>query len=158
MLVLLKRSLSVALVYGIFFASCCAQSAPTNYTSWIWIGEHEFATEIANTPAAMQRGMMMRPGIEDNEAMLFVFTRPKPVTFWMKNTLIPLDMLFFNARGLLQEIKAAVPPCRTSRCPTYPSQYDDNVFVVEMQSGMAKKRNIQIGDKLNGCGFYVKDR
>lgn len=121
------------------------------YSSWIEIGEYAFAAEIANTPAKMQQGMMHRPDMADDQAMIFVYPRPQRMTFWMKNTLIPLDMLFFDARGYLQEIKHSVPPCKTQRCPTYPSRHTHIQYVVELKGGTAQRLNLQAGDKLNAC-------
>lgn len=124
-----------------------------NYHSLIEIGDHAFATEIADTPAKMQQGMMFRPSMEDNQAMIFVYPRPQGMAFWMKNTLIPLDMLFFDARGYLQEIKHEVPPCKTPNCPTYPSRHRNIQYVVELKGGTAAHLNLTVGDKLNACGI-----
>ena len=109
-----------------------------------------FFAEIAYSLASMQKGMMYRPGIGGNQAMLFVYHKPQKMSFWMKNMQIPLDMLFFNQHGLLQEIKARVSPCKKMQCPTYPSLRDDNQFVVEVQAGLSKKLGIKVGDKLSG--------
>ncbi len=124
-----------------------------NYDSLIEIGDYAFVSEIADTPEKMQQGMMYRPSIADNQAMIFVYPRPQRMSFWMKNTLIPLDMLFFDPQGFLLEIKHKVPPCKTVMCPTYPSQHANIRYVVELKGGMAKQLNLQLGDKLNGCGI-----
>lgn len=124
-----------------------------NYNSFIYIGDHEFQTEIANTLPKMQKGMMFRPHMKTNQAMIFVYPRVQRMQFWMKNTLIALDMLFFDAKGQLLEIKSNVPPCKTAACPTYDSRHHNILYVVELKAGTAEQLNIRVGDKLNGCGF-----
>lgn len=126
---------------------------PTHYDHHVWVGEQRFDTEMADTPATMQQGMMFRPHVADSQAMLFIYARPTKMSFWMKNTLVPLDMLFFDQKGILQEIKHNVPPCRSQTCPIYPSKHTDNQYVLEIRGGQAKHRQIHVGDKLYGCGF-----
>lgn len=120
-----------------------------NYNQLITVGDNIFATEIANTPEKMQRGMMFRSSMADDQAMLFVFPRPQGVVFWMKNTLIPLDMLFFDANGYLLEIKSNVPPCKSRPCQHYASQHHNIRYVVELKAGTAEKQQITVGDRLN---------
>lgn len=145
--------------YFFFFLSLMTTTVNTaplyheDYSSLIEIGNHAFATEIVNTPTKMQLGMMYRPKMADEQAMLFVYPRPQRMAFWMKNTLLPLDMLFFDALGRLQEIKRNIPPCKTSRCPTYPSRHNNILYVVEVKGGTAERLNLQVGDKLNACGI-----
>lgn len=134
------------------FALVSLGAQPTyqeNYSQQISIGDNAFATEIANTPEKMQRGMMFRTNMADNQAMLFVFTRPQPVVFWMKNTLIPLDMLFFDADGKLLEIKPNVPPCKRRPCKNYASAHSNIRYVVELKAGTVEKQRIAVGDSLH---------
>lgn len=131
----------------------CAQDYQEDYSSLIAIADHEFHTEIADTLPKMRKGMMFRPNMAANQAMIFIYPKAQRMTFWMKNTLIPLDMLFFNQRGQLLEIKNQVPPCKTAQCPTYTSVHDDIYYVVELKGGVAAALNIQVGAKLKGCGI-----
>ncbi|MBS9778153.1 MAG: DUF192 domain-containing protein [Gammaproteobacteria bacterium] len=119
-----------------------------NYQEPIEIGKHRFTAEVVSTPTLMQKGMMYRPQIKPDNAMLFVYEKPQNMSFWMKNMRIPLDILFFNAAGVLQEIKSNVPPCVSYDCPVYPAQHGDNQYVVEMKAGRAHTLGIQIGDVL----------
>ncbi|PID62993.1 MAG: hypothetical protein CR974_02435 [Gammaproteobacteria bacterium] len=120
-----------------------------NYNTPIRIGHAYFVAEVVDTPQTMARGMMFRSHMTDRQAMIFVFSRPKRVNFWMKNTLIALDMLFFAADGQLLEIKHRVQPCRSSPCPTYPSRSRRVQFVIELKAGSAKKYALKRGDKLH---------
>ncbi len=121
-----------------------------NYQIPITIGKYPFMAEIVDTPQAMQKGMMYRPSIKTNQVMLFVFATPRLLTFWMKDMQIPLDMLFFDDSGVLQEIKTNVPICDADPCPTYPALHDNNQIVAEIKAGQAKKLGLRIGDKLRG--------
>lgn len=120
----------------------------TDYSTRLHIGEHLFFTELADTPEKMQTGMMYRNTMQENQAMLFIYPRPQAMTFWMKNTLIPLDMLFFNSSGVLQEIKSNIPPCQSADCPIYPAKRKDNQFVIELKGGQATALGIKVGDRL----------
>lgn len=82
--------------------------------------------EVARTDAQRDRGLMGRPSLPDDGGMLFVFEREEPLSFWMKNTLLPLDILFFDARGRLVSFDT-MHPCMHDPCPTTvsegPAQY-----------------------------------
>lgn len=149
----MKRYLLLILLTMVTLSKAQTSVSPAyrgNYHTPITIGRHHFVAEIVDTPQAMQLGMMYRSHIGDNQAMLFAYDKPQAMTFWMKNMHIALDMLFFDDKGVLQEIKADVPPCQQVNCPVYPARHDNNQFVVEIQAGLAKKLRLRIGDKLGG--------
>ncbi len=112
----------------------------------LMINDYTFNTEIASTKEQKAKGMMFRPNIKENQAMLFAYESPRKMYFWMKNMLIPLDILFFDKNKKLVEIKKNVPPCLTSDCPTYPTQLNNSQFVLEIKSGLADSLNIKVGD------------
>jgi uncharacterized membrane protein (UPF0127 family) len=104
--------------------------------------------ELAMTPEARTRGLMERPSLPADQGMLFIFEVAQPLSFWMFNTLIPLDIIFADAERRVTSISAAVPPCRPpSRCPTY-SSHGLARFVLEVNGGTAAKAGIHIGDEL----------
>ncbi len=74
--------------------------------------------EVAQTPEQQQMGLMHRPALPDDRGMLFTFSQPQPVSFWMKNVPVPLDMVFLN-KGVVKYIQAAAPPCSIEPCTTY---------------------------------------
>lgn len=119
----------------------------------VFVGDTEFNTELALTPNEQRKGLMFRKSMADNQAMLFIYPQPRKVAFWMRNTLIPLDMLFFDGNGELVEIKENVPPCKTENCPTYPAQNPTIKYVLEINAGQSQLLDIKIGDKLYGCGI-----
>lgn len=102
--------------------------------------------EVAETPLQRAIGLMFRPEIPDDRGMLFPFSPPRPVQFWMRNVLVPLDMVFLN-QGQVVAIAADVPPCSESPCPTYgPSVPIDQV--IELRGGRAAELGLQAGDRL----------
>lgn len=147
-----KQRVGAWLLLGVFCPLMAQATEPeTHYDHPVCVGNQRFNTEIADTLPKMQQGMMYRTRMTDDQAMLFIYPAPRNMRFWMKNTRIPLDMLFFDSKGVLQEIKHNVPPCQTENCPVYPAKAADNQFVLEIKGGLAKKQHIQVGDRLYGC-------
>ena len=90
--------------------------------------------EIVDTPDAVERGLMFRESLGPNEGMLFVFEKAGFYPFWMKNTLIPLDIIWIDEAWRIVSIAESVPPCRADPCPTYPPAGDAR-YVVEVSAG-----------------------
>jgi uncharacterized protein len=104
--------------------------------------------ELATTPETRTRGLMERPSLPVDHGMLFIFEVAQPLSFWMFNTLIPLDIIFADAERRITSVYASVPPCRPpSRCPTYAS-HSPAQFVLEVNGGLAAKAGIGVGDEL----------
>jgi uncharacterized membrane protein (UPF0127 family) len=104
--------------------------------------------ELATRSETRTRGLMERPSLPSDRGMLFIFETAQPLSFWMFNTLIPLDIIFADAQRRITTIHAAVPPCRPPmRCPSYAS---DGLaqFVLEMNAGTVAKAGITVGDAL----------
>lgn len=107
-------------------------------------GEVRVSVEVARSPRQIQRGLMYRQHLPPDSGMLFVFSREKVQSFWMKNTLIPLDMIFVTAEmEVAGVVENAQPETITSRTIGKPSQ-----FVVEVNSGFARKHNIAAGTRV----------
>lgn len=104
--------------------------------------------ELATTAEARTRGLMERPSLPADQGMLFIFETPQPLSFWMFNTLIPLDILFIDEQRRIITIHATVPPCQPPRrCPTYASDGPAQ-FVLEVNAGVAAKAGIRLGDEV----------
>ncbi|MDM9382833.1 DUF192 domain-containing protein [Chlorogloeopsis sp. ULAP01] len=102
--------------------------------------------EVAQTPEQQAMGLMYRPALPQNRGMLFKFSSPQPVSFWMKNVPVSLDMVFLR-QGKIQKIIAAVPPCTEDPCPTYgPRTQIDQV--IELRSGRAAELGLKEGDRI----------
>jgi uncharacterized protein len=104
--------------------------------------------ELATTPESRRRGLMERPTMPADEGMLFIFEVAQPLSFWMFNTLIPLDIIFADAERRITSIHASVPPCRPPlRCPTYAS-HGLAQFVLEVNAGTVATAGLSVGDEL----------
>ncbi len=112
---------------------------------------------IADTEPVRQRGLMFRTQMAPNEGMVFVFPQPGFYPFWMKNTLIPLDMLWLDAGGRIVSIAASVPPCKEDPCPSY-SPSGNASYVVEVVSGFARQHGLKAGDVVKLEGIPGKGR
>lgn len=102
--------------------------------------------EVARTPQEQEIGLMYRKNLPDDRGMLFQFPSAQPVSFWMKNTLIPLDIIFLR-KGVVQYIAAGVPPCTADPCPSYgPRTLIDTV--IELRSGRAAELSLKVNDRV----------
>lgn len=101
--------------------------------------------ELALTPEQQSQGLMYRTSLKSGQGMLFIYDKPTNRAFWMKNTLIPLDMLFFDKRGQLVFIYPRARP--RSLAPIGPDR-SDICMVLELGGGEAKRLNLNLGDKL----------
>ena len=106
--------------------------------------EFDFTVELAITPEAMTKGLMFRESLQDDEGMLFVYSDTEERTFWMKNTLIPLDMLFIDEDTVIRKIHHAVP-CKEEPCPVYKSESPAK-YVLEIRGNLTKELRIEEGD------------
>ena len=104
-------------------------------------GEAQFTIEIADDPAERSQGLMFRESMAMSAGMLFVYERPQRVSFWMKNTLIPLDMIFVDAEGVVQRVAHDAIPGDLTAIPGG----DDILVVLEINGGLARSMGIGPG-------------
>ena len=105
--------------------------------------------EVAVTPDQQERGLMHRTSLPAHTGMLFVFARDERVAFWMKNTLIPLDMVFVGADGTVRTVYAGVQPAPVSMPDDQiPRELGIAKYVIELPSGEARHDGIVHGAKL----------
>ncbi|HKT43034.1 MAG TPA: DUF192 domain-containing protein [Rhodanobacteraceae bacterium] len=137
----------VALACPACAAPPAAAAGPT-----VALDGHHFSVELATTPAEQEHGLMDRTAMPADHGMLFVFPDSQPRTFWMKNTLIPLDMLFFDASHHLVAIQANAQPCKVDPCQLYPSGTPAR-YVLELNAGTAAKLGARTGDVMTLSGM-----
>jgi uncharacterized membrane protein (UPF0127 family) len=101
--------------------------------------------EIARDPYAWSRGLMFRELLAPDGGMLFVFPNEEKRSFWMKNTLIPLDMIFISKDKKIVTIRKNAMPCTTMACPQYGSAADA-MYVLEVNAGFVDAYGIKEGD------------
>lgn len=111
--------------------------------------EFTFATEVATTTEQQATGLMNRESMEDDEAMLFVYAEERELAFWMKNTLIPLDMIFVDAQKRIVDInKNAEPLSLIPYISAAPAKY-----VLEVVGGLCDENGIGVGDLVVFAGY-----
>jgi uncharacterized membrane protein (UPF0127 family) len=106
-------------------------------------GPVRFTVEMATLPQQRQIGLMFRKTLARNAGMLFDFETEGPQSFWMKNTLIPLDMLFIKANGTIVRIAANTTPLSEDSVPSY----EPVRVVLEIPGGRAAELGLQPGDR-----------
>jgi uncharacterized membrane protein (UPF0127 family) len=141
---MLRRPL---LVLALLLVTLPARALETFATSELTIqtadGPRNFNIEIALSDAQMEQGLMFRRSLAPDAGMLFDFKTPTNVTMWMKNTLIPLDMLFLDEHGRIFDIhERAVPLSTDIIAATGPARY-----VIELNGGTAERLGIKPGDR-----------
>jgi uncharacterized protein len=113
-------------------------------------GVQVFTVEIADTEAAREKGLMFRKNLPPGQGMLFDFHREAPVGFWMKNTYIPLDMIFIRGNGRIANIAENAQPLSETVIPS-----DGPVLaVLEVAGGTARKLGIVPGDRVANPIFH----
>ena len=105
--------------------------------------------EIAETPDARELGLMYRNHLDENAGMLFVFPSPSAAQFWMKNTVIPLDMLFADSGRKVVGIVANAQPYSEALV----GGFEGTLYVLEVNAGYAAQHRIVAGDRLEFRGF-----
>lgn len=110
----------------------------------------QLALEVARTDAQRERGLMDRTSVAPHTGMIFVFDRDQPVDFWMKNTLVPLDMIFVAAGGTVRRVFADVPVVAPSLPDAQiPRESAQAKYVIELAAGEAARDGIAAGTKLD---------
>ena len=105
-----------------------------------------FTVEIAQKEEELMRGLQSRESLKEDGGMLFIFPKNGVYGFWMKDTLLALDMIWLDEHKRVIYIAANVPPCQKDPCPTY-GPFEETRYVLEINAGLAKKSNISITDQ-----------
>jgi uncharacterized membrane protein (UPF0127 family) len=107
-------------------------------------GQAQFTVELADDPEERSQGLMHRPKMARGAGMLFVYPRPQRVAFWMRNTLIPLDMIFADATGRVRRVHHRARPLDETMIPGG----RDIQYVLEINGGLAARMGIKAGSVL----------
>ena len=107
-------------------------------------GPRRFHVEIASTPAEQERGLMFRRSMKADHGMIFPMSPPRPVSFWMKNTLIPLDIIFIGPDHMISSIAARATPMSLATIDSF----SPVSAVLELNGGTCERLGIQPGDRV----------
>ncbi len=125
---------------GLLLAGC--SDAPQ-----IELKGQRYTVEVADEPRSWQIGLMFRDKMPLDHGMLFIFPDEEPRGFWMKNTRIPLDILYFDRDLRLVSVAHRAQPCKADPCPSYPSAKPAR-YVLELNAGQAEQLGVEPGDLL----------
>ena len=135
------RTIAVPLAALLAAATGCASADE----SWVELAGQRYTVEIADDDPERARGLMFRDALADGNGMLFIHERQEPQAYWMKNTRIALDILYFDDGLKLVSQQRDVPPCSAGNaCPSYPSD-EPARYVLELNAGEAAKLNVVDG-------------
>jgi uncharacterized membrane protein (UPF0127 family) len=132
------------LTLGLLLSGC----ATGKEEEWVELGGQRYSVEVADDDAERARGLMFRDSMPADHGMLFIHDNEEPQSYWMKNTRIPLDILYFdNGRRLVSQ-QRDVPPCALGDgCPPYPSDAAAR-YVLELNAGEAARLKLENGAEL----------
>jgi len=146
-----KRALVAGCVYGVALsgvasASDCVENRVDLRGDW---GSARFTVEVADDDQERGQGLMHRKSMAMSAGMLFIYPRPQHAAFWMRNTLIPLDMIFLDATGRVSQIhENAIPLDETTI-----DGGDGVLAVLEINGGLARAVGIDVGSQLRHPSF-----
>ena len=156
-MMLLLRRLALALVLAFATALSIAQPAaafeaaplilpvdPAPLTVGTQGGERSFTVEVADDDRERSAGLMFRTEMDDDHGMLFVFEHTRRLSFWMKNTPMPLDLVFIDEEGAILDVLPGEPFSLAPIGPPTPAR-----FVLELKAGTAEKAGIARGDRVS---------
>jgi uncharacterized membrane protein (UPF0127 family) len=106
-----------------------------------------YGVEVARSPDEQAQGLMYRESLPDRMGMIFPFSDAAVHKFWMKNTMIPLDMIWLDSSGKVLFVSADTPPCRADPCPSYGPDAPAS-SVLEIAGGTAAKEGVEVGSIL----------
>jgi uncharacterized membrane protein (UPF0127 family) len=134
----------------------CAQTPPPPMTSAgprITLPDGStVAAEIAANDETRAQGLMYRDQLREGTGMLFLFAATGDYPFWMKNTLIPLDMVWIDENRKVVHVASDVPPCKADPCPSYPPNAPAR-YVLELPAGSALRHRVVTGSTLRFDGM-----
>lgn len=141
-------------------AACCAlalSACASGADSWVELGGQRYIVEVADDDEERAMGLMFREEMAEDRGMIFIHERQEPQAYWMKNTKIPLDILYFDESRKLVSQQRDVPPCSAgNQCPPYPSNAPAR-YVLELNAGQAAKLKLNDGAVLSfGPGLPQK--
>jgi uncharacterized membrane protein (UPF0127 family) len=125
---------------------CLARKIAPNGNDYIEFKNKKVFVSIAKTDEELAKGLMDVDKIQENHGMAFLFKEPDYKNFWMKNMIIPIDMVFIY-KNKIGTIYRKVPPCKKHFCPIYQSKQKVDT-VVEVNAGFCDKYKINEGDSI----------
>ncbi len=111
------------------------------------IKDKPFRMDIAKTSGERKLGLMYKESLDLNEGMIFIYTKEKKYSFWMKNTMIPLDIIWLNKNKNVVHISKNTQPCKQNDCPSIKPNRRA-IYVLEINANLSDKLGLSIGDSI----------
>ena len=137
----------IALLTAILTVLSTAKADPAKWGSVSFGQQQRIDVEIADTQALRTQGLMHRTQLAENQGMLFVYPDQAVRGVWMKNTLLPLDVLFLSADGKIVSILRRLTPCTQEPCPIYTSTTDAS-YMLEVNAGFVDRHRLTTNQDL----------
>ena len=133
----------VTLLVGLALTGCAGEETATVVINASGGERVEVEAEIAEDEAERRRGLMERTELAENAGMLFVFDQEQPLSFWMRDTLIPLSIAYIDAEGRIVDIQDMQPLDETPHPSAEPARY-----ALEVNQGFFEERGVEVGDEV----------
>jgi len=143
----MKLIILLPLALSLMTAGCGNIISQNKNPSVCW-ADSCFQVELARNAEERAQGLMNRPRLDQDAGMLFIFPQKKFYSFWMKNTLIPLDIVWLDENKRVVDVSRQAQPCRQDPCPLITSRQPAQ-FVLEINAGLADKNGLKVGDLLS---------
>jgi uncharacterized membrane protein (UPF0127 family) len=141
----LRRISCILLLVSVFALGC--ENQPVTHETYFEfeIGSVSLGAQLAIDPARQSKGLMYRETLGENQGMLFISDRPRRQSFWMRNTIIPLNIGYFTEDGILREVYPLFQRDETQVV----SRRDDILYSLETNRGWFERNGVRVGDRLN---------
>ncbi len=133
-------------ILKLLLISLLLTSCQTMDKNEICINDICFEIEIRDTYEERAEGLMNKEELDENKGMFFIFNESSKYSFWMKNTLIPLDIIWIDENLKIVWIEENVEPCKEDPCPSYIPE-ENAIYVLEINAGLSEQYGFKINDK-----------
>jgi len=139
----------IILIYlFLYFAQVLySPTVSNNSVGSVCFNENCFNVELVATKAQVERGLMYREKLDKDKGMLFIFEKESRRSFWMKNTLIPLDIIWIDSKNKVVFISKDTQPCKSLICPSV-DPGENAKYVLEINAGMSDQIGLEVGSEL----------
>ena len=142
----------IIIVIVVLFAFMYSTKLINNNSPKVCFEDKCFFVEVVDTPYERERGLMNRENLDSSEGMLFIFESSGNYPFWMKNTLIDLDIIWISESGKVVYIYDNAMPCETEPCPVI-NPVGNAKYVLEINGGLSSEMEIETGEDVNFVGI-----
>ncbi len=145
-----KKILLIAFLFAVLFgAAAILMNNQKEEQSQVCFQNFCFNVELAKTVGEITRGLMFRESLGANTGMLFIFEKEGAYPFWMKNTFIPLDIIWINSEKEVVFVSENTRPCKDEYFCLSINPGKNAKYVLEINGGIAEKVGLKIGDKMS---------